>query len=74
MQERSWSCCTWKSLILTSRWRCLQGLSTVSTKKLGLSVGDRCCLALGLLRGNTVITADRLWAKLKLGIQVEVLR
>ena len=52
----------------------LAGSLKVSTKKQGLSLGDRCCLALGVLRGNTVVTADRLWAKLKLGIQVEVLR
>ena len=52
----------------------LAGSLKFSTKKLGLSLGDRCCLALGLVRDNTVVTADRLWSKLKLGIQVEVLR
>jgi ribonuclease VapC len=52
----------------------LAGSLKPATKKLGLSLGDRCCLALGSLRGNPVVTADRLWAKLKLGIQVEVLR
>ena len=52
----------------------LAGSLKLSTKRLGLSLGDRCCLALGLVRGNSVVTADRLWAKLKLGIQVEVLR
>jgi ribonuclease VapC len=52
----------------------LAGSLKVSTKRLGLSLGDRCCLALGALRGNTVVTADRLWSKLKFGIQVEVLR
>jgi PIN domain nuclease of toxin-antitoxin system len=52
----------------------LAGSLKLSTKKLGLSLGDRCCLALGLVRDNTVVTADRLWSKLKLGIQVEVLR
>jgi PIN domain nuclease of toxin-antitoxin system len=45
-----------------------------STKKLGLSLGDRCCLALGIVRGSIVVTADRLWSRLKVGIQVEVLR
>jgi ribonuclease VapC len=52
---------------------CLAGSLKSSTKKLGLSLGDRCCLALGAIRGNTVVTADRSWAKLKLGIEVEVL-
>jgi PIN domain nuclease of toxin-antitoxin system len=52
----------------------LAGSLKSSTGKLGLSLGDRCCLALGLVRGHPVVTADRLWSKLKLGIQVEVLR
>jgi PIN domain nuclease of toxin-antitoxin system len=52
----------------------LAGSLKQATKKLGLSLGDRCCLALASLRGNTAVTADRLWSKLKLGIQVEVVR
>jgi len=44
------------------------------TDVLGLSLGDRCCLALGLVRKNAVVTADRSWSKLKLTIDVEVLR
>ena len=43
-------------------------------KRLGLSLGDRCCLALGIVRKNTVVTADRAWSKLKLGITIEVVR
>ncbi len=34
------------------------------TRHLGLSLGDRCCLALAQEQGATVITADRVWAKL----------
>jgi PIN domain nuclease of toxin-antitoxin system len=45
-----------------------------TTKALGLSLGDRCCLALGLARNQGVVTADRSWSKLKLAIDVEVLR
>jgi len=44
------------------------------TDVLGLSLGDRCCLALGLVRKNAVVTADRSWSKLKLTVDVEVLR
>ena len=44
------------------------------TKKFGLSLGDRSCLALGLMRKNTVVTAEKLWAKLKLDVLVEVIR
>lgn len=34
------------------------------TKHLGLSIGDRCCLALAMLRNTTAVTADRAWDKL----------
>ena len=34
------------------------------TKSLGLSLGDRCCVALALLRGLPVITTEKIWAKL----------
>lgn len=44
-----------------------------STKALGLSLGDRCCLALAQTRGATVITADRSWKKLK-GFDIKVIR
>jgi ribonuclease VapC len=44
-----------------------------STKKLGLSLGDRCCLALALELGATVVTADKPWAKLS-GFDIAVVR
>ncbi len=50
------------------------GFLIAETKKLGLSLGDRSCLALGLLRNNTVVTAEQLWSKLKPGVKVEVIR
>ena len=34
------------------------------TRPLGLSLGDRACLVLGLARNDQVFTADRVWAKL----------
>lgn len=40
----------------------------------GLSLGDRACLATGLTLGLPVLTADRAWAKLDLGVPVEVIR
>ena len=45
-----------------------------TTKKLGLSLGDRSCLALGLARRHTVVTAEREWAKLRVGIKIEFIR
>jgi PIN domain nuclease of toxin-antitoxin system len=44
------------------------------TKKLGLSLGDRSCLALGLAFQQTVVTAEREWAKLRLALDIEIIR
>jgi ribonuclease VapC len=44
------------------------------TRRLGLSLGDRACLALALIRNLTVVTADQSWSKLKLPVTVEVIR
>ena len=44
------------------------------TQALGLSLGDRACLALGLALGAPVYTADRSWRSLKLGIRIHVIR
>ena len=46
----------------------------VPTASLGLSLGDRACLALARLRNLPAVTADRAWAQLDLGIRFEVLR
>jgi PIN domain nuclease of toxin-antitoxin system len=39
----------------------------------GLSLGDRACLALGLHLGRPVITADRVWTSLDIGVEVVVI-
>ena len=44
------------------------------TRSLGLSLGDRACLALGMDKDALVLTADRTWMKLSLGIGVESIR
>lgn len=44
------------------------------TRPLGLSLGDRACLALALDRKATVYTADRAWKSLDVGIKIEVIR
>jgi PIN domain nuclease of toxin-antitoxin system len=50
------------------------GLLRPLTRHLGLSLGDRACLALGLRLGLLVLTADAAWAGLQLGVQIEVVR
>jgi ribonuclease VapC len=44
------------------------------TRRFGLSLGDRACLALGMERKATVYTTDRAWTQLDLGIRIEVIR
>ncbi len=45
------------------------------TKPLGLSLADRVCLAAAMIRDAKVLTADRVWAKLKLpNLSVQVIR
>jgi PIN domain nuclease of toxin-antitoxin system len=46
----------------------------MQTKSIGLSLGDRACLALGLRLGIPVITADRTWATLAIGVTGQVIR
>ena len=44
------------------------------TRQAGLSLGDRACLALGLRLGSPVVTADRAWARLDVGVEVILIR
>ena len=44
------------------------------TRQAGLSLGDRACLALGIARKLPVLTADRSWAGLDLGIEIRLIR
>jgi PIN domain nuclease of toxin-antitoxin system len=45
-----------------------------TTAKSGLSLGDCICLATAQARGAPVVTADRSWRDLDLGIEIEVIR
>ena len=45
-----------------------------ATRGLGLSLGDRACLALGLALSASVLTTDRNWKKLKIGAKIRVIR
>ena len=44
------------------------------TSKFGLSLGDRACLALALRLDLPVMTADRVWGKLQMGVEVQLIR
>lgn len=44
------------------------------TRRAGLSLGDRACLALGLRLGRTVVTADRAWARVDVGVEIVLIR
>jgi ribonuclease VapC len=45
-----------------------------ATRHAGLSLGDRACLALGQSVGCPVVTADRIWASLAVGVEIVVIR
>ncbi len=44
------------------------------TRHIGLSLGDRVCLALAQHLGLPALTTDRAWEGLSLGITVQVIR
>lgn len=44
------------------------------TRRAGLSLGDRACLALAAKFSIPTLTADRAWGDLDIGIEVELLR
>jgi PIN domain nuclease of toxin-antitoxin system len=46
----------------------------LATRPFGLSLGDRACLALGMVRKCPVYTADRAWAELRVGVDVRLVR
>ena len=45
-----------------------------TTRVLGLSFGDRACLATGMHMHTPILTAERIWRKLKLPIKVQLIR
>lgn len=45
-----------------------------TTKRQGLSLADRSCLALAARLGVPAVTADREWRKAEIGVEVQVIR
>ena len=52
----------------------LAGDLITATRPLGLSLGDRACLALALILKSPVYTTEQVWKKLKLEVPVHVIR
>lgn len=50
------------------------GLLRAATRSRGLSLGDRACLSLAQHLGLPVLTADRAWTELDLGVEVRLAR
>ncbi|MBI4312198.1 MAG: type II toxin-antitoxin system VapC family toxin [Chloroflexi bacterium] len=50
------------------------GLLRPDTRSLGLSLGDRSCLALAQMLGLPVLTGDRRWRELGLEVEVRLIR
>ncbi|MCC5980234.1 MAG: type II toxin-antitoxin system VapC family toxin [Oceanicaulis sp.] len=46
----------------------------VRSRALGLSLGDRACIALGETRGASVVTCDRVWSELDSPAEIVVAR
>jgi ribonuclease VapC len=44
------------------------------TRAAGLSLGDRCCLALAQRLAAVAVTADAAWARVDAGVQIELIR
>jgi len=44
------------------------------TRELGLSLADRACLSLALDKSLSVLTTDQIWKKLKLDLDIQLMR
>jgi PIN domain nuclease of toxin-antitoxin system len=50
------------------------GALRMATRGLGLSFGDRACIALGWQLQRPVLTTDRVWRELEVGVEIRVIR
>ncbi|MGM0574853.1 MAG: type II toxin-antitoxin system VapC family toxin [Myxococcota bacterium] len=50
------------------------GALRAGTRALGLSLGDRLCIATAEVHGAAVLTADRAWAEVEAGVSIELIR
>ncbi|HEX7944855.1 MAG TPA: type II toxin-antitoxin system VapC family toxin [Phenylobacterium sp.] len=50
------------------------GLMRAETRRHGLSLGDRACLALARREELPAVTADRAWVQVEVGVEIRMLR
>jgi PIN domain nuclease of toxin-antitoxin system len=50
------------------------GKLRASTMNAGLSIGDRACIVLAIMKGLPVLTADRIWSKIETSAKIEFIR
>jgi ribonuclease VapC len=62
------------TVALTGKQGITAGLLRATTRRLGLSLGDRCCFAVAMELQCPLWTADRAWVGLDLGVEVRVIR
>ncbi len=63
-----------ESAVFTEEHAKTAGSLVAQTRSLGLSMGDRACLALAISLNAPVYTADRSWKSLKVGVRIHVIR
>lgn len=63
-----------EAVVLDEEQAKLAGDLVLQTRVLGLSLGDRACVALAMMLKAPVYTTDRQWSKLKVGIPIHVIR
>ena len=52
----------------------LSGQLRYETKSIGLSLGDRACIALGLVHNTEIYTADKVWSTLDSDNYIQLIR
>jgi PIN domain nuclease of toxin-antitoxin system len=58
----------------TSEQAKIAGSLIAQTEKVGLSLGDRSCLALAIALKAPVYTTEQVWRELKVGVPIHVIR
>jgi len=63
-----------EAVTFTAEHARVAGALVAQTRHLGLSLGDRACLALGLALKAPIYTADQSWKKLRVNLSIHVIR